>query len=181
MRLRFSRGPSPGGRKFLKDHASNIWACDFFCVQTILFKTLHVFFVIRHANREVPHVGVRWGAQECAWDRWSSRFLIHDRDSRYGMTFDNRLRRFGIMQIRAPTRSPRANAIAESWVKSTRSECLDHLFIFSEAGLRRDLSSYLSYFDHWQPHRSIGQRHRGIQKNLGLHLSGNTERSSQTL
>jgi hypothetical protein len=43
-------------------------------------------------------------------------------------------------------------------VKSARSECLDHLFIFSEAGLRRDLSTYVSYFNHWRPHRSIGQR-----------------------
>jgi transposase InsO family protein len=31
-------------------------------------------------------------------------------------------------------------------------------FIFSEAGLRRDLSAYVSYFNHWRPHRSIGQR-----------------------
>jgi hypothetical protein len=58
MRLRSSRGPSPGCRKFLKHHASNIWACDFFCVQTILFETLYVFFVIRHVNREILHVGV---------------------------------------------------------------------------------------------------------------------------
>jgi putative transposase len=74
-------------------------------------------------------------------DRWPPRFLIHDRDSRYGMTFDNRLRRLGIKQNRTPYRSPRANAVAERWIKSARSECLDHLFIFSEAGLRRDLSS----------------------------------------
>jgi transposase InsO family protein len=126
------------------------------------------FFVIRHAKREILHVGVtryptaEWAAQQivecCACDRWPPRFLIHDRDSRYGMTFDNRLRRLGIKQIRTPYRSPRANAVVERWVKSARSECLDHLFIFSEAGLRRDLSTYVSYFNHWRPHRSIGQR-----------------------
>jgi hypothetical protein len=32
--------------------------CDFFCVQTILFETLYVFFVVRHADREILHVGV---------------------------------------------------------------------------------------------------------------------------
>jgi transposase InsO family protein len=168
MRLRSSGGPSPGWRRFLKHHASNTWACDFFCVQTILFETLYVFFVIRYANREILHVGVtRYPTAEraaqqivecCAWDRWPPRFLIHDRDNRYGMTFDNRLRRLGIKQIRTPYRSPRANAVAERWVKSARSECFDHLFIFSEAGLRRDLSTYVSYFNHWRPHRSIGQR-----------------------
>jgi hypothetical protein len=40
-------------------HASNVWACDFFCVPTVLFQTLHVFFVIRLANREIFHV-VLW-------------------------------------------------------------------------------------------------------------------------
>ena len=45
MRPHRNRGPSPGWRKFLKQHAPNIWACDFFCVHTILFQTLYVFFV----------------------------------------------------------------------------------------------------------------------------------------
>src|SRR5262252_4062406 len=40
---RHDRGPSVRWRTFLKLHASNIWACDFFCVQTLLLETLHVF------------------------------------------------------------------------------------------------------------------------------------------
>ena len=32
--------------------------CDFFCVPTVLFQTLHVFFVIRLANREILRVEV---------------------------------------------------------------------------------------------------------------------------
>ena len=112
MRAYHNRGPSPGWRKFLKQHAPNIWACDFFCVHTILFQTLYVFFVIRLANREVLHVEVtrhptaEWAAQQivecCAWDRWPPRFLIHDRDSRYGMSFDRRVRHLGIRQVRTP-------------------------------------------------------------------------------
>jgi hypothetical protein len=39
-----------------------------------------------------------------------------------------------------------------------RAECLDHLFIFNETGLRRVMASYVSYFNHWRPHRSLGQR-----------------------
>ena len=70
MNSRHSRGPSSGWRKFLKCHESSIWACDFFCVQTILFQTLHVFFVIRHVNREILHVAItpfptaEWVAQQ---------------------------------------------------------------------------------------------------------------------
>ena len=168
MRPHRNRGPSPGWRKFLKQHAPNIRACDFFCVHTILFQTLYVFFVIRLANREVLHVEVtrhptaEWAARQivecCAWDRRPPRFLIHDRDSGYGMSFDRRVRHLGIRQVRTPFRSPRANAIAERWVKSARTECLDHLFVFGQAHLRRAMSAYKTYYNHWRPHRSLCQR-----------------------
>ena len=96
------RGPTGTWREFLTRHASSMWACDFVCVPTVLFQTLHVFFVIRLANREIFHVAVTryptadWAAQQivecCAWDRAPPRFLIHDRDSRYGANFDRRVR-----------------------------------------------------------------------------------------
>ena len=168
MRPRYNRGPSPRWREFLQRHESNIWACDFFCVRTIWFQTLYVFFVVRHLNREILHVAVtqspraEWAAQQsiecCAWGRWPPRFLIHDRGSRYGATFERRLRHLGVEQVRTPFRAPRANAISERWVKSVRAECLDHLFIFNEAGLRRVMASYVSYFNHRRPPRSLGQR-----------------------
>jgi transposase InsO family protein len=167
MRVRCSRGPTGKWREFLTGHASDIWACDFFCVPTLLFQTLHVFFVVRLANREILHVEVTrhptadWAAQQivecCAWDRAPPRFLIHDRDSRYGAFFDRRVRGLGIRQVRTPFRSPRANAIAERWVRSARSECLDHVIVFSEASLRRVLSAYVIYYNRWRPHRSLGQ------------------------
>ena len=91
MNSRQSRGPSSGCRNFLKRHESSIWACDFFCVQTILFQTLYVFFVIRYVNREIPHVAVtthptaEWAIQQivecCAGDGWPPRFLIHDQNT----------------------------------------------------------------------------------------------------
>jgi hypothetical protein len=93
-------------------------AVTIFCVPTVLFQTLHVFFVIRLANREIlfvevtPHPTAGWVAQQivecCAWDRAPPRFLIHDRDSRYGASFDRRVRGLGIRQVRTPFRSPRA-------------------------------------------------------------------------
>ena len=43
------------------------------------------------------------------------------------------------------------NAVAERWVRSARSECLDHLIVFSEANLRRVLSAYVAYYNRWRP------------------------------
>jgi hypothetical protein len=70
MRVRHNRAPSLGWREFLKRHAPDIWVCDFFCVRTVLFQTLHVFFVVRHANREILYAEVTrhptadWAAQQ---------------------------------------------------------------------------------------------------------------------
>jgi hypothetical protein len=53
------RAPKPRpNHEFLKRHASDFWAWDFFCFRTVLFQTLHVFFVIQHVNREILHVEV---------------------------------------------------------------------------------------------------------------------------
>src|SRR5262249_9984720 len=168
MQRTHRRGPSCRWRSFLRQHGSEIWACDFFCVRTITFRTLYVFFVIHHASRQVIHVHVTrhptasWTAQQmvecCAWDRGSASFLVHDRDSCYGATFDRRVCNLGIAQIRMPFRSQRANAIAELWVRSIRTECLDHVFIFNERDLQRVLAEYVAYSNGWRPHRSLGQR-----------------------
>jgi transposase InsO family protein len=97
---------------------------------------------------------IRWMTIE---NRLWGQFLIHDRDGRYGVRFDCRMHHLGIKQMRTPFRTPRANSIAERWVKSARTECLDHLFVFNEA-MRRVMSAYVGYFNHWRPHRSLGQR-----------------------
>jgi putative transposase len=153
MSRRLNGAPSSGWREFLRRHESNIWACDFFGVRTILFQTLYVFFVVRHVNREILHIAVtlRLGSMATTFSDSRSRQPIW-RDVR------RRLRHLGIEQVRTPFRAPRANAISERWVKSVRTAYLDHLFIFSESHLRRAVSSHVAYFNGWRPHRSLGQR-----------------------
>jgi hypothetical protein len=117
------RGPSSRWRSFLRQHASTVWTCGFFCVQTITFRTLYVFFVTHQDSWQVLHVGgtqhptAEWTEQQivesCGWDREPPRFLVHDRDSCYGTSFDRRVRNLGIAQARMPFRSSRAYAIAE--------------------------------------------------------------------
>jgi putative transposase len=86
MRGPYDGVPSPSWRKFLTRHAKDIWACDFFCVRTILFQTLDVFFVMHHETRQLlkirvtRHPTAEWAAQQvvdaCGWDRDPPRYLI---------------------------------------------------------------------------------------------------------
>lgn len=106
MRRPYDGVPSPGWRVFLERHASEIWACDFFCVHTIFFRTLYVFFVVHHASREVVDVRTtrhptgEWTGRQlveaCGWDRSPPGYLIRDRDSRFGAMFDLRVLGLGI-------------------------------------------------------------------------------------
>jgi len=160
--------PSPSWREFLTRQAKDIWACDFFSVRTIFFQTLDVFFVMRHETRQIVQVRVTrhptaaWAAQQvldtCGWDRDPPRYLIRDRDGRFGVEFDRRVQRLGVKRIRTPVRAPRANALAERWIRSARSECLDHVVILNEDHLQRVLDEYVAYFNAWRPHQGLGQR-----------------------
>jgi hypothetical protein len=94
--------------------------------------------------RVTPHPTAEWTAQQivecCGWDCEPQRSLIHDRYSCCGTSFDRRVRNLGIVQACTPFRSPRANAIAERWVRSIRTECLDQLFIFNQRHLEKVLA-----------------------------------------
>ena len=145
--------------------------------------------VIHHASRQVLHVHVtphptaEWAAQQivecCRWDRVLPRFLVHDRDPCFGTGFDRRVRNLGIAQARTPFRSPRANALAERWVRSVRTECVDHVFIFNERHLQKVLAEYVGYFNYWRPHRSIGQRAPCAPRTLASDRSDQAGRISQ--
>jgi len=52
------RPPSQRWQTFLRNHRAELWAADFFTVQTLTFRTLYVFFFISHARRRIEHVNV---------------------------------------------------------------------------------------------------------------------------
>jgi transposase InsO family protein len=167
MRCPYCGTPSPGWRQFLSQHAREIWACDLFTVQTIWFRTLYVFFVIHHGTRQLIHVRVtvhptsEWLAQQmveaCGISREPPRYLIHDRDGCFGASFDRRAGSLGIKQIRTPVRAPRANAIAECWVRTIRNECLHHILILGHQHLQRSVTEFVAFYNRWRPHRSLGK------------------------
>jgi transposase InsO family protein len=48
-----------------------------------------------------------------------------------------------------------ANAYAERLIGSIRRECLDHVLVFREAGLRQTLKQYFAYYERCRTHLSL--------------------------
>ena len=164
QRYRGDRPPSSSWRTFLRLHASEIWAADFFTVQTLPFRTFYVFVVISHDRRRLVHWNVtRHPTQAWVWQQireatpWGvhPRFLIRDRDRCYGGDFVRRAAAMGITTVRSPVRAPQANAIAERVIGTLRRECLDHVLVRNERHLRRVLREYIAYDNTVRPHQSL--------------------------
>jgi transposase InsO family protein len=84
-----------------------------------------------------------------------TRFLIHDRDSKFCAAFDEVFRSEGITVINTPIRAPQANAYAERFVRSIRTECLDWLLILGRRHLEHVLRVYTVHYNRERPHRGL--------------------------
>jgi len=115
-------------------------ACDFFTVESVFLRRYYALFLIVHASRRVWLAGctknptgtwVTQQARNLGFDLTDEgiRFLIRDRDSKYSGPFDEVFRSGGVRIIKTPVRAPKANAIAERFIRTVRSECLDWLLI----------------------------------------------------
>ena len=134
------RRDGPGWREVLRAQAATVVACDFFTVYTLWGGVVYVLFFIELSTRRVQLAGCTanpdsaWIAQQArnlcfSLDQRKEplRFLIHDRDSKFSGAFDEVFSTEGIEIVKTPIRSPRANAIAERWIRTVRAECLDWL------------------------------------------------------
>jgi len=62
-----------------------------------------------------------------------------------------------IEAVRTAPRSPWQNAYVERVIGSIRRECLDHGIVANEAGLRRVLKGYITYYMRSRTHRSLAK------------------------
>jgi putative transposase len=84
-----------------------------------------------------------------------ARFLLHDWDAKFSGPFDQLFRTEEVRVIRTPIRAPRANAFAERFVRTVRSECLDHILIYRRRHLERVLTAYVDHYMEERPHRGL--------------------------
>lgn len=142
---------------FLKNHSKEIISIDFLTVPTVNFKLIHVLVVIDHQRRKIIHLNVtkhptaEWTLQQIRnmlFHVDAPKYLIRDRDARYGSTFSNGVSNLGIKQIVTSYRSPWQNGYVEPVIGSIKRECLDHVIIMNVDHLRSVLSDYVSYYTH---------------------------------
>ena len=152
---------SPNWRAFLNNHIKDIVACDFF---TVTFQVLFVFIVLAHERRRIvrfhitEHPTAQWTAQQIVeafpWNT-APRYVLRDRDSIYGTTFQQRVEHLGMEEVKIAPHSPWQNPYAERVIGSIRRECLNEVIVLNERHLRRVLQSYVHYYHHWRTHRSL--------------------------
>ena len=155
-------------RNFLRAQAATMLAADFFHVDcAVTLQRLYCFFVIEIDSRCVHILGVTanpdgpWTTQQIRnllmdlGDRAADfRFLVRDRAGQFTASFDALLASAGIEAVKTPPRSPRANAYAERFVLTARTEVTDRMLIFGQRHLRTILNEYEAHYNGRRPHRS---------------------------
>ncbi len=164
--VRASKPPSQSWRAFLNNHLAQIVAVDCFVVPTITYRILFVFVVLAHERRRIVHFNVtahptaEWTAQQITeafpWDT-APRFLLRDRDKRYGKAFRERTKTMAIEEVLIAPRSPWQNPYVERLIGSIRRECLNHFIVFNASGLRRILRSYFDYYQNSRTHLALAK------------------------
>ena len=159
--------------EFVQSHWDVLSACDFFTIELLVGLKLvrcTVFFVIELATRKVFFAPIKPQPDgfymkqtaklltEYGGFLKEKRYLIHDRDPLYNTEgFSDILKNSGIEPVKLPARSPDLNPYAERFVKSVKSECLNHMILSSVEQLEYVLKNYCEYYHHERIHQSLGR------------------------
>jgi putative transposase len=163
---RHRRPPSPTWRTSLDNHFTSLVSVDFFTVPTIRFQVLYVFLILAHDRRRILHVGVtahptaEWTAQQrreaFPWET-APRDLLRDRDGIFGHTFVDQVTAMGMAEVLSTPGSPWQRAYIERVIGTIRRECLDHVIVSTEHGLRHHLRRVVDYDHERRTHLGLHQ------------------------
>jgi transposase InsO family protein len=83
--------------------------------------------------------------------------LLRDCDGSYGEKFSEAAEWLGTQEVLTAPQSPWQNAYVERLIGSIRRECLDHVIILHESGLRRMLRSYFESYPRSRTHLGLAR------------------------
>ncbi|PYQ91595.1 MAG: hypothetical protein DMG02_06335 [Acidobacteria bacterium] len=119
--------------------------------------------LLAHDRRRIRDVAVTahptaaWTAQQVReafpWDE-APRYLIHDRDHAFDALAAT-AKAMGIEERLTAPHAPWQNPFVERFVGSARRECFDHVIVFSEAGARKLMARYGSYYQKARTHLAL--------------------------
>jgi hypothetical protein len=147
---------------FIRAHLAVLAGTDFFTVEVLTLRglvTYYVLFFIHLESRKVDIAGITVHPNE-QWMRQMARnvtmegcgtlrdcrYLLHDRDTKYTISFRAIIESGQVKTLPLPARSPNLNAYAERWVRSVKEECLSKIILFGERSLRRALNEYVAHY-----------------------------------
>jgi transposase InsO family protein len=134
-------------------------------VPTVTFRLLFVLVVLAHDRRDIVHVAVTdhptagWIAQQLRNafpEDQAPRYFLHDRDGAFAEVATI-VASMNIEAVRTAPRSPWQNAYVERLIGSIRRECLDHVIVVNNVGLRRVLASYVAYYMRSRTHLALAK------------------------
>ncbi|GAA1281620.1 integrase core domain-containing protein [Streptomyces aureus] len=177
------RRTGPTWREFLTNQAQGIIAADFFHLDTAVGRRLYALAFLEHRTRRLHITGVtahptrEWAVQQArnlAADLGTRkeflRFLLRDRDGKYGLSFDAVFEAEEMEILLSAPRAPRMNAHCERVIGSIRREVLDHVLIMNEAHARQVLAAYERHYNEHRPHRARNQLPPGAdQQPIAVH------------
>jgi putative transposase len=166
--LRHALPPAPERKRttpwatFIRTHLAVLAGTDFFTVEVLTLRglvTYYVLFFIHLESRKVDIAGITihpnepWMKQmarnatmeECGTLQ-DCRYLLHDRDTKYTLSFRAIIKSGHVKTLVLPAHSPNLNAYAERWVRSVKEECLSKIILFGECSLRRALREYVEHY-----------------------------------
>ena len=170
-------------RTFIRNHASEVWACDFLTQYTAFFAIAYVFVVMEVETRRIVHVNVTshptlpWVKQqirEVTGEDYAPRFLVHDNDGIFGqygrrvsVERNGKIRSYRchldqwlgevmcIEGLPIPYGAPNASPYVERFNRTLREEALNHFIFLSVDHIRRVVAEYIRYYNGARPSQAI--------------------------
>jgi putative transposase len=161
-------------KEFISTHLAVLAGTDFFTFEVLTWRglaTYYVLFFLQLEPRRVSLAGIiqhpteEWMTQmarnatdEACGCLRQHRYVLHDRDTKFGAEFRETLAAGGVKCLRLPARSPNLNAFAGRWVRSVKEECLSKLILFGEASLKRALTEFQEHYRAERNHQGRGNK-----------------------